>query len=199
MYLIVGLGNPGPKYAKTRHNVGFMVIEKLGGRWDINVDKGKFEGVSGSGQIKGEPVMLLKPLTYMNRSGLSVRAAMDFYKLEPKDLLMILDDLALPVGQIRIRHQGSAGGHNGLSDVIRHAGTDQIARVRVGIGSPPPRMDSADYVLGEFRSDEKPVMAEMIEQAADAVETIVDQGITRAMDRFNRTPKPAESRNDQES
>lgn len=192
MYLIVGLGNPGSKYAKTRHNVGFMVIEKLGGRWDIHVDKNKFEGLLGGGQINGEPVLMLEPQTFMNRSGLSVRAAMDFYKLEPKDLLVILDDLALPVGQIRVRNQGSAGGHNGLADVIRHAGTEQFGRIRVGIGSPPPRMDAADYVLGEFQSDEKPVMAEMIEQAANAVELILDQGMTRAMDQFNRSPKRAE-------
>jgi PTH1 family peptidyl-tRNA hydrolase len=199
MYLIVGLGNPGTKYSKTRHNVGFMVIEKLSGRWDINVDKNKFEGLLGSGQIKGEPVMLLEPQTYMNRSGLSVRAAMDFYKLEPKDLLVILDDMALPVGQIRVRNQGSAGGHNGLADIIRHAGTEQVVRIRVGIGAPPPRIDSADYVLGEFRSDEKPVMGEMIDQAANAVETILSQGITRAMDQFNKPPKRPESQNGQGS
>lgn len=196
MYLIVGLGNPGTKYSKTRHNVGFMVIEKLSGRWDIHVDKNKFEGLLGSGQIKGEPVMLLEPQTYMNRSGLSVRAAMDFYKLGPQDLLVILDDLALPVGQIRIRNQGSAGGHNGLADILRHAGTEQVGRVRVGIGAAPPRMDAADYVLGEFRSDEKSVMGETIDQAADAVEMILSQGISRAMDQFNRSSNRPESRND---
>jgi PTH1 family peptidyl-tRNA hydrolase len=199
MYLIVGLGNPGPKYSKTRHNVGYMVIEKLSGRWGIDVDKSRFEGLTGNGPIKGESVLLLRPETYMNRSGFSVRAAMDFYKLEPKDLLVILDDMALPVGQIRIRNQGSSGGQKGLADVIRHAGTEQVSRIRVGIGACPPRMDAADYVLSEFRSDEKPMMAEAIEQAANAVELILSEGINRAMDQFNRSAKKADDPNAQEN
>lgn len=186
MYLIVGLGNPGSQYARTRHNLGFMVLDELGRRWQIEIDKRKFEGRAGGGQIGGQPALLLKPETFMNRSGTSVRAALDFYKLEAKDLVVILDDLALPVGQIRVRNQGSAGGHHGLEDVIRHAGTNQVGRVRVGIGAPPPMIDAVEYVLGGFRSEEQPVIERAIVQAADAVETILAQGYTRAMEKYNR-------------
>jgi PTH1 family peptidyl-tRNA hydrolase len=190
MYLIVGLGNPGSKYDGTRHNVGFLVADKLAGRWDISIDKKRFEGRTGGGQIKGHPVLVLKPETFMNLSGVAVRAAMDFYKLEPKDLVVIMDDLALPTGQIRVRPQGSAGGHNGMSDVIARAGTDRIGRVRVGIGTAPPRIDGAEYVLGHFRSEEKTAMTQAVEEAADAVEMILAEGYPKAMERFNRIKNP---------
>ncbi len=136
MWLIVGLGNPGTKYEETRHNLGFRVVDRLAGRWNISIDKRRFEGRTGGGYIHRQQVLLLKPETFMNLSGMSVRAAMDFYKIEPKDMVLIVDDLALPVGQIRVRPQGSAGGHNGLTDIINKVGTDRIGRVRVGIGSP---------------------------------------------------------------
>jgi len=126
----------------------------------------------------------------MNLSGVAVRAAMDFYKLEPKDLVVIMDDLALPVGQIRIRPQGSGGGHNGMADVISRVGTNQVGRVRVGIGAPPPMMDAVEYVLGHFRTEEKTVMDPAIDQAADAVERILAEGYLKAMERFNRAPSP---------
>jgi len=187
MYLIVGLGNPGSKYDGTRHNVGFLVADKLAGRWDIPIDKKRFEGRTGGGQITGRPVLILKPETFMNLSGIAVRAAMDFYKLEPKDLVVIMDDLALPVGQIRVRPQGSGGGHNGMADVIARAGTNQVGRVRVGIGAAPPRMDAAEYVLGHFRSEEQAVMSQAIGKAADAVEAILAEGFTKAMEKFNPT------------
>ncbi len=190
MHLIVGLGNPGSKYDGTRHNVGFLVADKLAGRWDISIDKKRFEGRTGGGSIKGRPVLILKPETFMNLSGIAVRAAMDFYKLEPKDLVVIMDDLALPTGQIRVRPQGSAGGHNGMSDVISRAGTDQIGRVRVGISAPPPMMDAVEYVLGHFRSEERAVMDQAVEMAADAVEMILAEGYPKAMDKYNRTKNP---------
>jgi peptidyl-tRNA hydrolase, PTH1 family len=190
MYLIVGLGNPGSKYDGTRHNVGFRVADRLAGRWGISIDKKRFEGRTGGGSIQDLPVLILKPETFMNLSGVAVRAAMDFYKLEPKDLVVIMDDLALPVGQIRIRPQGSGGGHNGMADVISRVGTNQVGRVRVGIGAPPPMMDAVEYVLGHFRTEEKTVMDPAIDQAADAVERILAEGYLKAMERFNRAPSP---------
>jgi PTH1 family peptidyl-tRNA hydrolase len=193
MYLIVGLGNPGNKYAGTRHNVGFLAIEKLCSRWGIDIDKRKFEGLVGGGRIQDQQVVMLKPETFMNRSGSAVRAAMDFYKLEPKDLVIIYDDMALPVGKLRIRERGSAGGHNGVSDVIRHAGTDIFGRIRIGIGSPPPMFDAVDYVLGRFGSEDLTEIGQAVDLAADAVETILTEGFLRAMEKFNRTPKESES------
>ncbi len=190
MYLIVGLGNPGTKYEGTRHNLGFLVADKLAQRWAVSVDKRRFEGRTGGGLVKGQQSLILKPETFMNNSGISVRAALDFYKLEPKDLVIILDDLALPVGQVRVRPQGSAGGHNGLADVINKMGTDRVGRVRVGIGSPPPMMSSVDYVLGRFTTDERPLIDRAVEEAADAVETILVDGYPKAMEKFNRAKGP---------
>ncbi|MFA5863075.1 MAG: aminoacyl-tRNA hydrolase [Phycisphaerae bacterium] len=199
MYLIVGLGNPGAKYAETRHNVGFMVVDLLARIWDVPVDKKRFQGRAGGGHINGHQVLMLKPETFMNLSGMSVRAAMDFYQIEPKDMVVIMDDLALPVGQIRVRSEGSAGGHKGLSDVINRVGTQRVGRVRIGIGSSPPMVDTADYVLSSFRSDEKPIIEQAIIQAADAVKTILTDGYPAAMDKFNRgknqdSPKSEENK-----
>ncbi len=186
MCLIVGLGNPGSQYSKTRHNIGYLVIDELSARWGIDVDKKKFDGRCGSGHIAGCQALLLKPETFMNNSGISVRAAMDFYKLQPTDLLVIFDDMAIPVGQIRVRSQGSAGGHNGLSSVILHAGTENFGRVRVGIGTPPLHCDAVQYVLGEFRSDERVKIDLAIKQASDAVELILTAGYDKAMVRYNK-------------
>jgi PTH1 family peptidyl-tRNA hydrolase len=189
MYLIVGLGNPGKKYTGTRHNVGYMVLDLLSRKWGIEIDKQRFDGLVGIGRTGSEQVLLLKPETFMNRSGQAVRAAMDFYKLEPKDLVVIYDDMALPVGQLRIRQQGSAGGHNGLTDVLSHAGTEQVGRIRVGIGNPPPMIDAVDHVLGQFRTDERANVDEAIRFAADAVDVILSEGWPKAMERFNRSKK----------
>jgi len=186
MHLIVGLGNPGSKYADTRHNVGYRVVDRLAVRWGVSVDKRKFEGRAGGGTFRDQPVLLVKPETFMNLSGISVRAAMDFYKVEPSNLIVILDDLALPTGQIRVRPQGSAGGHNGLADVILRAGTDRICRVRIGIGQPPPMLDAVEYVLSTFRSEEKPAMETAVGEAAEAVEAILGLGVAKTMDRYNR-------------
>lgn len=183
--LITGLGNPGPEYAETRHNVGFMVINRLSRRWDIQIDKRKFNGRIGSGRFDDQKVILQKPATFMNRSGLAVREAMDFYKLTNEDLLIIYDDLDLPTGQLRIRTKGSAGGHKGLTDVINHIGSNEIARIRIGIDSPGPKGDTVDYVLSRFSKEEQPIIEKAIEKAVDAVEIIIRDGCSKAMDRFN--------------
>ncbi len=183
--LITGLGNPGTEYAGTRHNIGFMVINRLSRRWDIPVDKKKFNSRTGSGYFDGQKVMLQKPATFMNRSGLAVREAMDFYKLTNEELLVIYDDLDLPTGKLRIRTKGSAGGHKGLIDVINHLGTNEITRIRIGIDTPGPRGNTVDYVLSKFSKEEQGIIEESIEKAADAVEMIIKNNPQKAMDLFN--------------
>ena len=145
MYLIVGLGNPGREYESTRHNAGFLVVDRLAEKMGISVSTRKFLGFTGSGMLGGEKVLLLKPQTYMNASGESVRAAADFYKLEPAQVIVVYDDISLDVGSVRIRAKGSAGGHNGMKSIIAHLGTEEYPRVRVGIGDKPPGMDLAGY------------------------------------------------------
>ena len=186
MFVITGLGNPGEEYAGTRHNVGFMVINLLARRWQIEIHKKKFNSRVGSGLIKGKEVILQKPATFMNNSGLAVRQLTDFYKLEPKDVLIIYDDMDLKIGQLRIRTKGSAGGHKGLASVIEHLGTDGIARLRIGIGSPPIGIDAVDYVLSRFTKQQQEIIEGAIQKAADAVEYILEYGYSKAMDKFNR-------------
>ncbi len=185
MFIITGLGNPGEQYAGTRHNVGFMVINLLAKRWQIEINKRKFNSRTGVGLIKNHQVLLQKPVTFMNNSGLAVRQALDFYKLVPEDILIIYDDMDLRLGQLRIRTQGSAGGHKGLASVISHLGTDKISRVRIGIGAPPTGQNAVDYVLSRFTSEEMPIINEAISKAADAVEYILEYGYNKAMDKFN--------------
>ena len=185
MFIITGLGNPGEQYAGTRHNVGFMVINLLAKRWQIEINKRKFNSRTGVGLIKNHQVLLQKPVTFMNNSGLAVRQALDFYKLVPEDILIIYDDMDLRLGQLRIRTQGSAGGHKGLASVISHLGTDKISRVRIGIGAPPTGQNAVDYVLSRFTSEEMPIINEAINKAADAVEYILEYGYNKAMDKFN--------------
>ncbi len=186
---VVGLGNPGREYQATRHNVGYMVIEALLRRHDFGAGRSKFHGTCWSGQLGSCQVVLLAPETYMNRSGLAVAELTAFYRAAPEQVLVVQDDLALPVGRIRARAGGSAGGHKGLADIIAALGTDQVPRLRVGIGAAPPRMDAADYVLSTFGAEEKQPMAEAIQRAAEAVEDWVSTGITRVMDRYNRDEK----------
>src|SRR5205085_7432881 len=158
MKLIVGLGNPGREYANTRHNIGFRVLDELARRHAIDLTRRKFSGVIGSGSIAGEQVLLLKPETYMNLSGRSVREALTFHKLEPSDLLVIVDDLALPLAKLRIREKGSAGGHNGLTSIVNELGTDEFARLRIGIGwIEGKRM--VGHVLGAFTAEEEAQIA----------------------------------------
>ena len=183
MKLIVGLGNPGPKYAGTRHNAGFDVVDELAKRWFIGIGAEKFHGWFGVGEFRGERVGLLKPTTYMNRSGQAVLAAGQFYKLELADLLVVVDDHALPVGKLRIRKSGSSGGHNGLEDIVTRLGTEDWCRLRMGIGE--KFGDPKVFVLTPFGESEKPVIKAAIAKAADAVECWVGEGPDQAMNKFN--------------
>ena len=184
MKLIVGLGNPGRKYENTRHNVGFRVIDELSRRWRIEVNRHRFSGCFGSGRVRDEPVLLLEPTTYMNLSGRAVREAMTFHKLALEDLLVVVDDLALPLGRLRIRSKGSGGGHKGLTDVIGALGEDEFARLRIGIESVESR-HAVEHVQGPFSAEEKQRIGPAILRAADAVECWLVNGVKAAMNQFN--------------
>ena len=186
MLIIAGLGNPGREYENTRHNAGFMVLDALADKLGADISERKHKALCGKAVIGGQKVILLKPQTYMNSSGESIRAAADYYKVAPEDILVIYDDISLAPGQLRIRAKGSAGGHNGIKSIIAHLGTQEFPRVKVGIGENPPRMDLADYVLGHFSEGEKRIMADAVKEAADAVCEIVNMGIEQAMNDHNR-------------
>ena len=187
MYFIVGLGNPGRKYEKTRHNMGFDVIDCLVEKHGVPQSGVKFNAMFGKGLIGGERVILMKPLSFMNLSGGPVREMVNFFKIDPeKELIVIYDDIDLDPGQLRIRKQGSAGGHNGMKDIIRCLGTDRFVRVKVGVGSRPQDWDLADYVLSRFSDVDRKVIDEGIEQAADAVEMAVEKGVDIAMNQYNK-------------
>lgn len=185
-WLVVGLGNPGPKYEWTRHNMGFLVIDQLADRADIPVQKLKFQALTNTALIGGQSVLLMKPTTYMNLSGQAVGQAARFYKIPPERVLVISDDVALPQGKLRIRRSGSAGGHNGLKDIIAHLGSDQFPRVKVGVGGKPhPDSDMADWVLSTFTGADRKAMEEAIDRAADAVTCLLEQGVDKAMAKYN--------------
>ena len=185
-WLVVGLGNPGPKYEWTRHNVGFLVIDQLADRADLPVQKLKFQALTNTALIGGQSVLLMKPTTYMNLSGQAVGQAARFYKIPPERVLVISDDVALPQGKLRIRRSGSAGGHNGLKDIIAHLGGDQFPRVKVGVGGKPhPDSDMAGWVLSTFTGADRKAMEEAIDRAADAVTCLLEQGVDKAMAKFN--------------
>ena len=186
MILIAGLGNPGKEYENTRHNAGFLVLDTLAQKLGADLYERKHRAHCGKAVIGGQKVILLKPQTYMNSSGESIRAAADYYKVPPEDILVVYDDISLAPGQLRIRAKGSAGGHNGIKSIIAHLGTQEFPRVKVGIGEKPPRMDLADYVLGHFSSGEKKIMEEAAKEAADAICEIVNVGIEQAMNDHNR-------------
>ncbi len=185
MHIIVGLGNPGKQYEHTRHNAGFEVIDRLASNCGIPVEEHRCRALCGKGAIGGRKVLLVKPQTYMNLSGESVRAAMDFYKISPEELIVVYDDVSLDPGQLRIRAGGSAGGHNGVKSIIERLGTQEFPRVRIGTGAKPERMDLADYVLGHFSEAERERMEEAFGEAAEAVGVILTEGIGAAMNRFN--------------
>ena len=186
MFVIVGLGNPGKKYENTRHNAGFIAIDALADKYGINISEKKHKALCGSGVIEGNKVLLVKPQTFMNLSGESVRSVMDFYKVDPEeDMLVIYDDISLAPGNIRIRKKGSAGGHNGIKNIIERLGTSDFMRVKIGIGEKPAEMELADYVLGHFSRAEKAIMKDEAKTAAEAVESIVRDGIDRAMNKYN--------------
>ncbi len=184
--LVAGLGNPGAEYAATRHNIGFMVVDQLaasvGSTWERST---KWEALT----AKCSDALLVKPMSFMNRSGHPLFAVAQFYKIEPKEILVVLDDLALPLGKIRIRQEGGTGGHNGLESIIVQFGTEEIPRLRIGIGAAPSE-GSVDYVLGRFFDEEKPAVRSTIERAADAVKCAIDNGVVSAMNTFNKTEEP---------
>ena len=187
MKLIVGLGNPGPEYAGTRHNVGFLVVDRLAARFAPGTTpRSRFGGLAWDADIGGEKCMLLKPMTFMNLSGRTVLEAVQFFKLDAsKDLLVIVDDLAFPCGTVRLKPDGSSGGHNGLADIGLRLGTNYWARVRIGI-DPNGRIRQSDYVLGQFTPDQKPLVEQSLTEAAQAAETWATKGLEEAMNRFNR-------------
>ncbi len=185
MIVIVGLGNPGGKYSLTRHNVGFDVIDLVGKKLDIKVNKVKFKALIGEGTWGGQRIVLVKPSTYMNLSGESIRPLMDFYKLDPRDLMIVLDDIDIEFGTLRIKKKGSAGTHNGLKSIISHIGTDQFPRLKIGIGQKPPSYDLADFVLSKFSKSERIIIDEAIANAADAIDEFIIRGIDSAMNKYN--------------
>jgi PTH1 family peptidyl-tRNA hydrolase len=188
MYIIVGLGNFGKEYNNTRHNIGFDIIDRLAEQEGISVLEKKHRAVIGKGSVAGQKCILVKPLTYMNLSGECVRELLDYYKVdETSGLIVLSDDVSLPVGKLRIRKKGSAGGHNGLKNIIAHLGHDSFIRVRAGVGEKPAHWDLADYVLGRFSAPERKLMDEAAERAAEAIRTIIEQGADAAMNLFNST------------
>jgi PTH1 family peptidyl-tRNA hydrolase len=193
MKLIVGLGNPGAAYKGTRHNIGFEVIDLLARRHHIHVGKRRFKSVYGEGNIGSEPVLLVRPMTYMNASGEAVSALARYYKIAPQDMVIILDDVALEPGRLRLRLKGSAGGHNGLENILAHVSTQEVPRIRLGVGAARPGA-MIGHVLSPFRREELSLLQEACERAADAVECAVTEGFEMAMNRFNisekREPSP---------
>ena len=187
MFVIAGLGNPTQKYEHTRHNIGFDVIAYLADQYNISVNTKKFKGLCGSGFVEGQKVTLLKPQTFMNLSGQSIREAVDFYKLNPaEELIVIYDDIALDPGYLRVRRKGSAGGHNGIKDIISHLGSQEFLRIRVGVGEKPESFDLADYVLGRFPAEERKKVDEAVRCAADAVGLMVQSRTDEAMNLYNK-------------
>lgn len=189
MKLIAGLGNPGKEYAGTRHNIGFGVITRISDQYNIPLSSREHKAVCGKGIIRGEKVILAQPQTFMNLSGESIRSMADYYKIDMEDIIVVFDDIDLEVGQIRVRRKGSAGGHNGIKNIIQHLGTSEFARVKVGVGAKPEGGDLVKHVLGRFSKEDEKVMSEALDLAAEAVETIVKEGIDSAMNRYNAKKK----------
>lgn len=189
MYLIAGLGNPTREYEKTRHNVGFEAIDILADKAGTTVTEKKHKALYGKGYIGGQKVILAKPQTYMNLSGESIREIADFYKIEPENIIILCDDINLSEGQLRIRLKGSAGGHNGLKNIISHLGTQEFPRIRIGVGEKPRCMDLADYVLGRFPKEQQAVMEEAYRDAAEAACMMIEDGADAAMNHYNRKNK----------
>ena len=186
MYVIAGLGNPGREYEGTRHNVGFMTLDALADKYNIDVREKAFKGLIGKGVIEGNKVILVKPQTYMNLSGECIRQVMDYYKVDPSEFIVIYDDISLVPGGIRIRKKGSAGGHNGIKNIIAHLGTQEFPRVRIGVGEKPARMDLADYVLGHFTDEDWKTMGERLETAGEIAKSFCLAGIDITMNQFNK-------------
>ncbi|NJK79928.1 MAG: aminoacyl-tRNA hydrolase [Chloroflexaceae bacterium] len=186
MWLIVGLGNPGEQYARTRHNIGFECVERLAARHGLQFNKKRAQADIAEGTIGGQRVVLARPFTFMNLSGRSVVGLKGWYKINPAEaLLVIYDDLDLPFGKLRLRQRGSAGTHNGMRSIVNLMGSQDFPRLRVGIDKPPPRWDTAAYVLGRFSTEQQEELPFIYEQVADAVELVVREGFTAAMNKYN--------------
>lgn len=183
MKLIVGLGNPGKEYDNTRHNIGFAVVDYMAKKYNVEINRVKFKGIYGETNINGEKVIFLKPTTYMNLSGESINEVIKFYKLEKEDIIVIYDDISLPVGKLRIRDKGSAGGHNGIKSIIQNLGVDIFPRVKVGVGQ--PEHDLISHVLGKFCNEQVELLSKVIPAATEAVETIIKYDAKVAMNKFN--------------
>lgn len=185
MFLVIGLGNPGKEYAETRHNVGFKTIDLLAKNNNITMNKIKFKSVYGEGVIAGRKVVLVKPQTYMNNSGIAVKELYDFYKLPIEDMIVLVDDIDIDFAQIRIRKKGSAGTHNGLRSIIQHIGDENFPRLKIGIGQKKEKQDLAAFVMGKFSKDEREEIAIAVEEAASAIECLLEEGIDMAMNKYN--------------
>lgn len=186
MFIIAGLGNPTKEYEHTRHNVGFDTIDIIAEKYHIGMGEKKHKAIIGKGHIEGQKVILVKPQTFMNLSGESIREIVDYYKIdEESELIVIYDDISLAPGKLRIRKKGSAGGHNGIKNIIAHLGTQNFYRIKVGVGEKPKGWDLADYVLGHFNGEEKKLMQEAFETAAEATAVILTEDIDAAMNRYN--------------
>ena len=186
-FLIVGLGNPESKYDHTRHNVGFRALDLIAEKYHIRVNRFRFKGIYGKGKIGGKEVYLLKPQTYMNLSGQSIREISSYFKISPDRTIILFDDVSLPLGKIRIRAKGSAGGHNGIKSVISELHTEEFPRIKIGVGEKPsPEMDLADWVLSNFTQEEEKVLKQSLECTVPAIECLIDQGCEAAMSRFSR-------------
>ncbi len=183
MFLIVGLGNPGKEYEKTRHNIGFEIIDYISNKYNIDVNREKFKGLYGTGVIEGQKVILLKPTTYMNLSGDSIREVMNFYNITEEEILVIYDDISLNIGKLRIREKGSAGGHNGIKSIIKNLGGDKFPRIKVGVGA--PEHDLVSHVLGKFKEDEWKHMSKVIPVVNDAVIEAIKNDVKESMNKFN--------------
>lgn len=190
MFIIAGLGNPGKKYEKTRHNMGFLVVDRLAEKNDIKINKIKHKALVGDGFISGQKVLLVKPQTYMNLSGESLQEVVSYYNVDIEDVIVIYDDFDLETGSLRIRKKGSAGSHNGMKSVVQHLNSQNFPRVRIGIGK-SGNLDWKDFVIGKVGSQEKDVISAAIDKAADAVMCILEKGIDNAMNEYNVRSKPS--------
>jgi len=191
-FIIFGLGNPGKEYAHTRHNVGFMAVDRLSTAWDIDISRLQFKSLVGKGEFSGQKIILVKPQMFMNNSGNAVRSFISFYKINPENLLVIFDELDLPFGSIRIRKNGGSSGHRGMGSIISKSGTNEFARLRIGIGRPPGRMEPMDYVLKKFLPAEQPDLDLVLDKVVQSIEVLLVDGIEKAMTRFNHSVLPDE-------
>lgn len=186
MKCFIGLGNPGKQYEMNRHNVGFLAIDRFAAKWGISSFQNKGKGLLAEGNVNGTKVFLLKPMTYMNLSGESMRAVLDFYKIKLEDVVIIYDDMDTPFGQIRLRYQGSAGGHNGIKSIIQHAGTQSFNRIRVGVNRPAPGYNIADYVLSNFTKEEMKSLDDVLDLIGEAMLSSMDEPFEKTMGKFNK-------------